>query len=528
MPEADSALHLLPAGTMLNNRYEIVRSLGEGGFGITYLGHNTVLDIPVAIKEFYPKGYASRMVTQNLTVTITDKTKNAYFDKWKMKFLTEARMLAKFASLPGIVNVHDFFEQNGTAYIVMEYLDGITLKHYVEKNGPMETTAFFKSLIPVLKSLSRIHEQGLIHRDISPDNLMLMDDGFLKLYDFGAAREYSEATQSTYSVIIKPHFAPEEQYRSKGNQGPWTDVYSICATIYYSITGVVPDDSLERVYRDELKRPSVFGVDISPKIEAVLLKGMNVRSTDRYDSVIPLVNAFEEADSKPVKKTGIGKKKKDKANKQPNIFSFFHTSSKQATSTVKPNPVSQHIDEKTELVPNTVYEPGSSDLNNSVENEIKRRQKPNSESDSSLSPAVNDNAVHNEQVVPSSNTSAAANAVRSAQIKQKTPENLDPKRIKESVTGIVCPKCKTILPSKAKFCGVCGIPLQASKLNQNSSAPVSPDKPIVKNPHDIKSENAAKTLNIMCPKCKTILPASAKFCGMCGVKFLISATNSGT
>lgn len=527
MPQEDSVLHQLPVGTILNNRYEIVRSLGEGGFGITYLGHNTVLDIPVAIKEFYPKGYASRMVTQNLTVTITDKTKNAYFDKWKMKFLTEARMLAKFASLPGIVNVHDFFEQNGTAYIVMEYLDGITLKHYVEKNGPMETTEFFKSLIPVLKSLSRIHEQGLIHRDISPDNLMLMDDGFLKLYDFGAAREYSEATQSTYSVIIKPHFAPEEQYRSKGNQGPWTDVYSICATIYYSITGVVPDDSLERVYRDELKRPSVFGVDISPKIEAVLLKGMNVRSTDRYDSVIPLVNAFEEADSKPVKKTGIGKKKKDKANKQPNIFSFFHTSSKQATSTVKPNPISEHIDDKTEIVLNTVYEPGSPDSNNSVDGEIKKRPKLDSASTPPLPSVVNGDTVYSEQAAPSNNISAAADIEQAAQIIQKTPENLDPKRTEENAAGIVCPNCKTVLPNKAKFCGVCGIPLQSFKCDQSSTLP-SADKPITKTSQVINNENAAKNISIMCPRCKTSLPASAKFCGMCGAKFLISATNLGT
>lgn len=524
MPQEDSTLHQLPTGTVLNDRYEIVRSLGEGGFGITYLGHNMVLDIPVAIKEFYPKGYASRMVTQNLTVTITDKTKNAYFDKWKMKFLTEARMLAKFANLPGIVNVYDFFEQNGTAYIIMEYLDGITLKNYVEANGPMDTGSFFRRLIPVLTSLEKIHQQGLIHRDISPDNLMLMDDGYLKLYDFGAAREYSDATQSTYSVIIKPHFAPEEQYRSKGKQGPWTDVYSICATIYFSITGVVPDDSLERVYHDELKRPSVFGVDISPKIEAVLLKGMSVRSADRYDSVIPLVNAFEEAEIKPSKK----KKKKDKANKQPNIFSLFRTSSQQTPSMVKPNPVSEHIDEKTELVPNTVYEPGSSDLNNSVENEIKRRQKPESASTPPLSPVVRDNAVHNEQAAPSSNISAAANAARSAQIIQKTPENLDPKRTEESAARVVCPKCKTILPSKAKFCGVCGIPLQAFKSDQSGSTPPSSDKPITKASQDINNENAAKTFNIMCPKCKTILPASAKFCGMCGVKFLISAANSET
>lgn len=520
MPEADSALHLLPAGTVLDNRYRVVRSLGEGGFGITYLGHNIVLDRPIAIKEFYPKGYASRVVTQSLAVTIIDTTKNAYFAKWRGRVRDEARMLAKFDNLPGIVNVYDYFEQNATAYIVMEYLDGITLKHYVEKNGPMEMTPFFKSLIPVLRSLSKIHEQGLIHRDISPDNIMLMEDGYLKLYDFGAAKEYSEATQSTYSVVIKPHFAPEEQYRSKGKQGPWTDVYSICATIYYAITGVVPDDSLERVYDDKLKRPSELGVDISPKIENVLLKGMNVRSTDRYDSVIPLVKAFEEAESTPAKK-----KKKAKANKQPNIFSFFHTSSKQVQPSATPKLVSEHIDEKTELMPNTVYEPGSLDVHNSVESEIKKRPKHDPASTPPPAPIVNDNAVHNEQAASSGSISVATDAEQSAQAVQKAPENLSPKKTEEKASGIICPKCKTVLPNKAKFCGICGIPLQAAA-SQNSSALASPDKPIAKSPQDTKSENTVKTLNIMCPKCKTILPASAKFCGMCGVKFLTNAANS--
>lgn len=528
MPQENSILHQLPSGTLLNGKYEIIRSIGEGGFGITYIGHNKVLDIPVAIKEFYPKGYANRNIHQDLTVSIIDSTRNAYFDKWKMKFLTEARMLAKFASLPGIVNVHDFFEQNGTAYIVMEYLDGITLKNHVEENGPMETTAFFKSLIPVLKSLAKIHEQGLIHRDISPDNLMLMDDGFLKLYDFGAAREYSDATQSNYSVIIKPHFAPEEQYRSKGRQGPWTDVYSICATIYFSITGVVPDDSLERVYRDELKRPSDLGIDIPTKIEAVLLKGMSVRSSDRYDSVIPLVNAFEEADNKPVKKKGLGKAKKDKWNKQLNIFSLFRTSSRQVQSVTPSRPVSEHIDDKTEIVPNTEYEPNELHLNNSVDNEIKKRPKPDSASTPLPSLVVNSNAVHKEQAAPSDNISAAADPDRSAQIIQETPEDLDPKRNKENWAGIVCPKCKTVLPSKAKFCGRCGIPLQSYKTPANNSTPPSADKLITKNLQDIKREEAVKNNSITCPKCKTLLPPSARFCGMCGVKLSTITTNSGT
>ncbi|MDE5994057.1 MAG: serine/threonine protein kinase, partial [Oscillospiraceae bacterium] len=333
----------LPAGTILDNKFEIVCSLGQGGFGITYLGHNTVLDIPVAIKEYFPKDHASRKGTQ---VTIED---SAYFDEWKKKFRAEARALAKFANLPGIVNVYDFCEENGTAYIIMEYLDGITLSKYVEKNGPMEASSFLKRLIPVLTSLEKIHQQGLIHRDISPDNLMLMDDGFLKLYDFGAAREYSDATKPNFSVIIKRNFAPEEQYRSKGVQGPWTDVYSICATIYFSITGVVPDDSPQRVFSDELKKPSELGIYLPSKIEKTILKGMSVKSGDRFNSVRPLISAFEEADSANIK-SGFGKGKKTKSTKAQNIFSLFHTSSKRRSVTSAPPSTSSSANKKTEIV----------------------------------------------------------------------------------------------------------------------------------------------------------------------------------
>ncbi len=557
MNEIDTSSHILPAGTELNGKYEIIHLIGEGGFGITYFGHNKVLDIPVAIKEYYPKGYASRTVSKNLTVAITDNTKNAYFDKWKMKFLTEARMLAKFANLPGIVNVYDFFEQNGTAYIVMEYLDGITLKSYVEKNGPMDTASFFKSLIPVLKSLEKIHNQGLIHRDISPDNLMLMDDGFLKLYDFGAAREYSDVTQTNFSVIIKPCFAPEEQYRSKGVQGPWTDVYSICATIYFSITGVVPDDSLQRAFCDELKRPSELGVDISPKIEGVLLKGMSVRSADRFDSVKPLVSAFEEEDSKSIKKIVFGKEKKPKGKKTPNIFSIFRTLSQQTVSSTASHPVSVSINDKTEIVPNTEYEPNVDHLYNPSYNEVKRRLKHDLANDTPSSSVVNSNAIHNEQVAPSKNISTStANKGQVAQSIQKMSANsteqekitnaaissvsgssitannkaennasFNYQRNGENKTGIVCPKCNVVCPNTAKFCRFCGISLLSFKNPVNSNSPVSPDKPHTKNPLDIKSKDAMTSSTIICPKCKAVLPGSAKFCGMCGVKLSSITTN---
>lgn len=483
MSEEYSVSHQLPAGTILNGRYEIIRLLGEGGFGITYLGHNNVLDIPVAIKEYYPKGYANRMVTQDLTVTITDKTRNAYFDRWKTKFLTEARMLAKFANLPGIVNVYDFFEQHGTAYIIMEHLDGITLKTYVEKNGPMNPGTFLKRLIPVLRSLEKIHQQGLIHRDISPDNLMLMEDGYLKLYDFGAAREYSDATQSTFSVIIKPCFAPEEQYRSKGIQGPWTDVYSICATVYYSITGVVPDDALQRVFSDELKKPSELGVNIPPEIEAVILKGMSVRSNDRFDSVTPLISAFENMSANIADIADPRKEKKPKTNKLSKLFSKLHSFTKpqesvsatprEPTPPAHSRPVTASATEKTEIV-FTQFEPGANETNSYIENEAKKRPK---------------NEVENN--VMENNNADTSQEYHDDQIEKN---------------GIACPICKTILPINSKFCGICG-----TRLTNGEAAPQAAES-------SVPSLNRVPNNSVFrCPKCKTVLPNTAKFCGVCGI-----------
>lgn len=285
-------LHHLPAGTMLNGKYKIVQSLGEGGFGITYKGVDTLLDMPVAIKEYYPNGYANRHSPTSLSVTLTEDNNADYFNEWKEKYLAEARTLARLNDIKGIVNVRDFFEENGTAYIVMEYLNGKTLKQCVDKDGVFEAEKIAKLMIPLLNSLNKIHEQGLIHRDISPDNIMYMNDGTLKLYDFGAARDYSVQSQQTLSIMLKPGYAPQEQYRSKGNQGPWTDIYAICATMYFCITGIVPDDSLQRVFDDELKLPSELGITIPAHIEKALIKGMAIKAEERFQTTLELAQAL--------------------------------------------------------------------------------------------------------------------------------------------------------------------------------------------------------------------------------------------
>ena len=273
--------HMLQPGSILNNRYVIGRSIGHGGFGITYIGRDTILNITVAIKEFFPSGVATRdiSVTDNIQVTGTLNRDN--MKQEVEKFLTEARTLAQFLNEPGIVSVRDFFSANNTAYIVTEYIKGETLRDYQNRVGKIPLNDLLKLLHPIFRSISKVHSAGLIHRDISPDNIMITSDGEVKLLDFGTVRSASLAGDHSLSVILKPGYAPEEQYRRKGDQGPWTDVYGLAATVYRCITGVTPDDAFQRMYHDEVEYPSELGVQISGDQEAALMKGLACRHEDR-------------------------------------------------------------------------------------------------------------------------------------------------------------------------------------------------------------------------------------------------------
>lgn len=286
------AHHLLP-GTLLNSKFRVGMALGEGGFGITYIGFDTKLDIRVAIKEFYPNGYVNRNNTVSAYVNDSvSKTRKEFFEKGRERFLKEARILARFSGEAGVVDVRDFFEENNTAYIVMEYLDGVNLKNYLKENGTLTPEETIKLLAPVMASLRKIHKQGLIHRDISPDNIMVMGDS-VKLLDFGAARSVSAEANKSLSVMLKPGYAPEEQYRSKGVQGPWTDVYALCATMYKCITGITPDDATQRVFSDDVKYPSALGIKIPEELEKAIMRGMSIHQKDRYQSVEELVNGMQ-------------------------------------------------------------------------------------------------------------------------------------------------------------------------------------------------------------------------------------------
>ncbi len=289
---------LQPGTNLYNGRFTINECLGSGGFGITYRGYDHKLARDVAIKEYFPYGYVSRNVSTTNGITLNKAEYEGFYSEWKGKFLNEARALAQFSGVNGIVGVHEFFEESGTAYIIMDYLDGVTLKDYVKQNGKMPAAELCAKALPIISALEKVHEKGIVHRDISPSNIMRRNDGTLTLFDFGAAREYGDNKE--LSVLVKRSYAPIEQYNSKGRQGAFTDVYAFCATLYYCITGMVPEESVERTIQDDLEPPSAYA-DVPAHINDAIMKGMQVLAKDRYQNMRELADALQNNASMQVK-----------------------------------------------------------------------------------------------------------------------------------------------------------------------------------------------------------------------------------
>ena len=270
-------------GVVLAGRYVVGSVLGKGGFGVTYLCYDTKSNKKVAIKEYFPDAVAHRNSGDTLVSTQMGSG-DISFKTGAQKFYDEAKLVSRFNGNPNIIAVHEFFFENNTAYFVMEYLDGIDLKHYMKsKGGKLPENEALYVLDKISEALVIVHSMGVLHRDISPDNIFLTEDGNVKLIDFGAARQVMGEASKSLSVILKQGFAPLEQYQKKGNQGPWTDIYALGATIYYSITGRIIDDAMSRIDNDALD-----GSDISPELFAVLQKMLSVRAENRYQSIVEL------------------------------------------------------------------------------------------------------------------------------------------------------------------------------------------------------------------------------------------------
>ena len=277
----------LEIGYRLNGRYRVCRSLGQGGFGITYLAEDELLGQKIVIKEYFPAAFVRR--AENGSIRITEETDRVAFTEGRNRFLREARILTSLLDVPGVVKAWNYFQENQTAYLVMEYVQGISLRSWLEQNG--EVPSFdeaLEMLRPVVLALANIHKKGLLHRDITPDNLMVGANGTVKLLDFGSARSYlrEKDSEMTQTVLLKSGYAPPEQYDGKSVQGPWTDIYALSATLYEMITGCMPEDALQRQIRDELLEPSVYGAKITPEQEEHLLKrGLALDERERYTSV---------------------------------------------------------------------------------------------------------------------------------------------------------------------------------------------------------------------------------------------------
>ncbi|WP_451974991.1 serine/threonine-protein kinase [Azospirillum endophyticum] len=283
-------VHLVP-GTLLHGRYRAGRVLGQGGFGATYLGWDERLRVKVAIKEYYPANLIARLPAAAAVSPFSDEHAET-FAAGLAKFLEEARTLARLRDVREIVGIQDFFEENGTAYLVMELLEGRTMKKYLaDSGGRIDLKRMLSVVMPIAKALQSIHEQGLIHRDISPDNIFLTNGGERKLLDFGAARQATRPGAGL-TVILKPGYAPPEQYSNEGRQGPWSDVYALCATIYLALTGRTPPDATARFMNDKVPKPSELGVVLPSGFERVLLSGLAMRWQDRPQSMKELLRAM--------------------------------------------------------------------------------------------------------------------------------------------------------------------------------------------------------------------------------------------
>lgn len=295
--EKNNEPHQLPVGTVLRDQYVVGRVLGQGGFGITYLGWDRHLESAVCIKEYFPNHAVSRDCTVSTQVHCHTEQGAAVYRASKERFLREGKILAQFRDIPEIVSIYGFFEENDTVYIVMEYIKGMDLAHYVyHKGGRLTADETFRILKPVMEALAQVHRAELVHRDIAPDNIMLHPRGGAKLLDFGAARmvenaDVDKGLDRSTEAIVKHGFAPMEQYQTRGNLGPWTDVYAMCATVYYCLTGQIPPEATTRMMGE-----ADFGWGDVPGLTQrqrfALEKGMAILPKERYASMDELLDGL--------------------------------------------------------------------------------------------------------------------------------------------------------------------------------------------------------------------------------------------
>ncbi len=286
----------LAAGTILQGRYIIGKMLGKGGFGITYLAYDYKNKCRVAVKEYFPTGIVYRQPGTAMIECNTEK-ENILLEGAD-KFYNEAMTVANLCENGNIVTVYEFFKENNTSYLVMEYLEGCDLKTFIQKEGVLSEGQTVNVISAVCNALGQAHGKDVLHRDVSPDNIFICNDGRIMLIDFGAARQLVAEKSQSMSIILKQGFAPFEQYQRKSHQGPWSDIYALGATVYYALFAQVPDDAATRVSDPRLNIPA--NRVLSDGLKSVLVKMMAVFSSERYGNTEELMADIRALNIQPL------------------------------------------------------------------------------------------------------------------------------------------------------------------------------------------------------------------------------------
>lgn len=284
--------HYLKPGTILKEHFIVGTAIGAGGFGIIYKCYDTTLGVIVAIKEFFPVGLVNRAAGDKNVEVMSDE-RQAEYDIQIKRFLMEAQSIARFGKARDIVNVFDFFQENNTAYIVMEYIDGVLLKDYLDEHGALSVSKALRIIEQITDAVKKIHANGIIHRDISPDNIFIASDGSVKVFDFGAAILSEDDGKNTGEKVIKVGYSAPEQYRDNTKQGYYTDIYSVGAILYQMLTGVKPVESTDREHGDELRSPLALGVKIEANLDRAVMEALAVQPELRFQSIVQFLEAID-------------------------------------------------------------------------------------------------------------------------------------------------------------------------------------------------------------------------------------------
>ena len=318
--------------TLLNNRYLTGRVLGKGGFGVTYIAKDIMTNTICAIKEYMPSEYSTRSMGTLNIVPFSDDKARYVFNHGREKFVEEAKTLLKLRNDPIVVDILDYFTENNTAYLVMEYLDGQDLRKMARNNGGKLDPEFAKMVfVTIASSLMEIHRKNILHRDLSPENIIVTTNGRIKLIDFGAARNFVSTQNKGMSILLKPGFAPPEQYNAKGSQGPWTDVYALCATFYTLVSGKPLVDALFRYRGEKQESLASLGCSVTKKTSDVIERGMELDYKRRYKDFKSLLDDIDIT-------TASGKKKQVEIVQNQRTYQDTNNNKILQKSKAKPQP----------------------------------------------------------------------------------------------------------------------------------------------------------------------------------------------